>query len=85
MILTRRKLMGGLGLLVAAPAIVRAESLMRIRPIGIEVATNPFWNGVYSRYSGYDVLNISPGDLVSALEYEWTQAAVTIVRSEMLP
>lgn len=39
MILTRRKLIGGLGLLVAAPAIVRAESLMKVRayPETIEV------------------------------------------------
>lgn len=31
MILTRRKLIGGLGLLVAAPAIVRASSIMPVK------------------------------------------------------
>lgn len=31
MIISRRKLIGGVGLLIAAPAIVRAESLMRIK------------------------------------------------------
>lgn len=36
MILTRRKLIGGMGLLFAAPAIVRAGSLMPVKPLRFE-------------------------------------------------
>lgn len=34
--LTRRKLLGGLGLLIAAPAIIRVADLMPIRAIEVE-------------------------------------------------
>ncbi len=43
-------------------------------------------NGTFTRYSGYDVLNISPSDVFTAAQYNITQAAaaVTISGLEML-
>ena len=38
-------------------------------------------NGTYQRYSGYDALNISASDVVSAAKYDWVQAAVHITAS----
>ena len=38
-------------------------------------------NGTYQRYSGYDVLDISASDVLSAAEYNWRQAAVHVTAS----
>ena len=38
-------------------------------------------NGTYQRYSGYDVLNISASDVLSAAEYNWKQSAVHVTAS----
>ena len=35
-------------------------------------------NQTYRRYSGYEVLNISPSDVMTSAEYPWRQAAVAI-------
>ncbi len=35
-------------------------------------------NATYQRYSGYEVLNISPSDVFTAAEYDWKQAAVAV-------
>lgn len=35
-------------------------------------------NATYTRYSGYDVLNISPSDVFTAAEFDWKQAAVAV-------
>lgn len=35
----------------------------------------------YQRYSGYDVLNVSASDVLSAAKYDWMQAAVHITAS----
>lgn len=35
-------------------------------------------NSTYTRYSGYDTLNISPSDQFTAAEYSWKQAAIAI-------
>lgn len=35
-------------------------------------------NSTFQRYSGYDTLNISASDVLSAAEYEWKQAAVNV-------
>lgn len=35
-------------------------------------------NGTYMRYSGYDVLNISPSDVFTAAQYPFAQAAVAV-------
>lgn len=38
-------------------------------------------NGTYQRYSGYDVLNVSASDVISAAEYQWRQIAINVVAS----
>jgi hypothetical protein len=38
-------------------------------------------NGTYQRYSGYDTLNISASDVLSAAKYDWKQAAVHVTAS----
>lgn len=35
-------------------------------------------NSTYQWYSGYDTLDISPSDVLTAAEYEWKQGAVTV-------
>lgn len=35
-------------------------------------------NSTYTRYSGYETLNISPSDVFSAAEFNWKQAAVAV-------
>lgn len=38
-------------------------------------------NGTYQRYSGYDVLNISQSDVITAAEFQWRQIAINVVAS----
>lgn len=38
-------------------------------------------NSTYQRYSGYDTLNISASDVLTAAEYPWRQVAVNIAAS----
>lgn len=38
-------------------------------------------NATYQRYSGFDSLNISASDVLSAAKYDWCQAAIHIVAS----
>jgi hypothetical protein len=38
-------------------------------------------NATYQRYSGYDTLNISASDVLSAAKYDWKQAAIHITAS----
>jgi hypothetical protein len=38
-------------------------------------------NSTYQRYSGFDVLNISASDVLSAAKYDWCQAAIHVVAS----
>jgi len=38
-------------------------------------------NGTYQRYSGYDTLNISASEVISAAEYAWRNIAVNVVAS----
>lgn len=38
-------------------------------------------NGTYQRYSGYDVLNVSASDVITAAEYQWRQIAINVVAS----
>lgn len=35
-------------------------------------------NGTYKRYSGYDILNITPSDVFTAAQYAFAQAAVAV-------
>lgn len=38
-------------------------------------------NSTYKRYSGYEVLDISPSDVFTAAEFEWKQVAVSVTIS----
>lgn len=38
-------------------------------------------NSTYTRYSGYDILNIQPSDVITAAEYEIKQVAVSVSMS----
>lgn len=38
-------------------------------------------NGTYQRYSGYDTLNISASDVITAAEFPWRQIALNVVAS----
>lgn len=38
-------------------------------------------NGTYQRYSGYDKLDISASDVISAVEFAWRQIALNVVAS----
>jgi hypothetical protein len=38
-------------------------------------------NGTYQRYSGFDTLNISQSDVLTAAEYQWRQIAINVVSS----
>lgn len=38
-------------------------------------------NGTYQRFSGYDVLNINPSDVITAAEYQWKNIAITVTSS----
>jgi len=38
-------------------------------------------NSTYQRYSGYDVLNVSASDVLTAAKYDWVQAAVHVTAS----
>ena len=38
-------------------------------------------NSTYKRYSGHEILNTSPSDVLSAAEFDWKQAAVAITAS----
>jgi hypothetical protein len=38
-------------------------------------------NGTYKRYTGYEVLNISPSDVFTAAQYNYAQAAVAVTIS----
>lgn len=38
-------------------------------------------NGTFQYYSGYEVLNVSPSDVMSAAEFNWKQASVNVVAS----
>ena len=38
-------------------------------------------NSTYQRYSGYDVLNVSASDVISAAKFDWKQSAVHVTAS----
>lgn len=38
-------------------------------------------NNTYQRYSGFDVLNVTQSDVISAAEFQWRQIAVNVVAS----
>lgn len=38
-------------------------------------------NSTFIRYAGYELLNVSPSDVISAAEFDWKQAAVAVTIS----
>lgn len=38
-------------------------------------------NSTYQRYSGYDILNVSASDVLSAAKFDWKQAAIHVTAS----
>src|SRR5438445_12016823 len=38
-------------------------------------------NATYQRYSGYELLNIQPSDVITAAEFDWKQASVAVTIS----
>lgn len=46
-----------------------------VRPLDYEE------NSTYQRYSGWDTLNISPSEVLSAAKYDWTQASISVAVS----
>jgi hypothetical protein len=38
-------------------------------------------NSTFQRYSGYEALNVSPSDVISAAEFDWKQASVAVTIS----
>jgi hypothetical protein len=60
----------------------RLKAKGKVKPVGggrtivqeLEYAEN----GTFKRYSGYEMLNITPSDVFTAGEYNWAQAAVAI-------
>lgn len=47
---------------------------------GYEIVRPIFYqeNGTYQRYSGYDTLNVSPSDVITAANFAWKQAAIHV-------
>ena len=39
-------------------------------------------NATYKRFSGYEILNIQPSDVMTAAEFDWKQSAVAVTISE---
>lgn len=62
--------------------LFRLRERGRVKPVGggrtiiqeLEYAEN----ATYKRYSGYETLDISPSDVISAAEFNWKQAAVAV-------
>jgi len=50
---------------------------------GYEIVLNLDYaeNQTYTRYSGYDTLNIQASDVLSAAKYDWVQAAIAVTAS----
>lgn len=38
-------------------------------------------NGTYQRFSGWDVLNIAPSEVISSAEYQWRNIAMNVISS----
>jgi hypothetical protein len=38
-------------------------------------------NSTYQRYSGFDTLNVNASDVLTAVKFDWVQAAITVVAS----
>lgn len=59
------------------------KSRMRLEDGGNSIAVPLDYaeNSTYQRYSGYDALNISASDVISAAEFQWKQVSVNVTAS----
>lgn len=65
--------------------ILRLKEKGKVKPVGggrtivqeLEYAEN----STFMYYDGYEVLNVSPSDVISAAEFDWKQAAVAVSMS----
>lgn len=50
---------------------------------GEEIVKNLFYqaNGTYQRYSGYDTLDTTPSEVITAANYSWKQSAINVSMS----
>ncbi len=64
-------------------ARMEAKGMWRREDGGLSIVTPLDYanNSTYQRYSGYDVLNVSASDVISAAEYQWRQIAINVVAS----
>lgn len=79
--LSRRGLFGGFAALLAAPAIVRVASIMPVAPVPsgcTKAKMQDEFARLYTRYSGYDTLNLSLADVEFVDRYDWVQHDVLI-------
>ena len=83
--MNRRGFLGILAGAVAAPIVVRSGLLMPVKPVIIPATLTPlgtrlFYSGntTYTRYSAYDLLNITPADVISAVSYDIRQVARSV-------
>lgn len=62
---------------------LRSRGKIRMASGGYEIAVPLDYaeNSTYQRYSGFDTLNISASDVLSAAKYDWVQAAVHVTAS----
>jgi hypothetical protein len=78
--LTRRSLFFGL---IAAPAVVKAASLMPVKLW----QPNPNWyeimyaaDGTFTRYAGYDILNLRPATYLAAPIFDFASPSNVLIR-----
>jgi hypothetical protein len=62
---------------------LKSKGKIRKEDGGYEIVANLDYaeNATYQRYSGFDTLNISASDVLSAAKYDWMQAAVHVTAS----
>ena len=62
--------------------LFRLNSKGNVKPVdgGRTIVKELDWqvNGTYKRYSGYETLDISPQEVISAAEFDWKQGAVSV-------
>ncbi len=60
-----------------------AKGRIRVEDGGLTIAVPLDYasNATYQRYSGFDPLNVSASDVISAAEFNWKQIAVNVVAS----
>lgn len=62
---------------------IDAGKMKRTEDGGLSIVTPLDYaqNQTYQRFSGYDVLNVTASDVISAAEYQWRNIAISVVSS----